>query len=424
MSPHRPALRSFRHRNYRLFFGGQLISLVGTWMQSVAQGWLVITLTNSPFDLGVVTAVQFAPVLLLGLFGGVVADAIPKRQTLVATQATMMLLAFVLAALTITGVVQVWMIVVLAFLLGCANAVDMPVRQSFVIEMVGRDDVANAVALNSAMFNTARIVGPAVAGLTIASIGISGAFVVNGLSFIAVIVALLLMRADELRAIVRGPVPRTAHAVAENLREGLAYVRRTPLVLLVVVVVGAVSTVGMNFSVIFPAYARDTLGQGAAGYGLLMSSVGVGSVGAALTLAVRGRVTAWAVVGGAVLAGCAEAALAPTTLFGLALVLGLVLGFGTVTMAAHGNTLTQLVVPDALRGRVMSVYTTVFVGSTPAGGLATGIVASALGVPVALGIAGLLSAATGLVGAVWLRSIRAQERQRAGIAAGVTPADR
>lgn len=419
MSLHtRPVLRSFRHRNYRLFFGGQLVSLIGTWMQSVAQGWLVLTLTNSPLDLGIVAAVQFVPVLALGLFGGVIADAFPKKRTLLAAQTVMMVLAFVLAGLTLTGVVEVWMIVVLALLLGCANAVDMPVRQAFVIEMVGREDVANAVALNSAMFNTARIVGPAVAGLTIAAIGIGAAFVVNGLSFVAVIAALLAMRDGELRPVTLGPVPHSVREVADSLADGLRYVRRTPVVLLAIVVVGVVSTAGMNFTVVLPAYARDVLGQGAAGYGLLMSSLGVGSVVAALALAVRGRATPWAIVGGAVLAGLAEIAMAPTRAFGVALLLGFAVGLGAVSMAANANSTIQLAVPDRLRGRVIGVYTTVFVGSTPIGGLATGAIASALGVATAVAIGGAISAAAGVMGAVWLRSIRERERERARAIAG------
>jgi len=417
----RPAIRSFRHRNYRLFFGGQLISLVGTWMQTVAQSWLVLTLTGSPFDLGLVAAVQFVPVLLFGLFGGVIADALPKRQTLIGTQTVMMILAFVLGGLTLAGVVQVWMIVVLAFLLGCANAVDMPVRQSFIVEMVGREDVANAVALNSAMFNAARILGPAVAGLTIAAIGTGPAFIVNGLSFLAVIVALAAMRDVELRAIVRMPVPRTVHAVAGNLAEGLRYVRHTPLVLMAIVVVGVVSTAGMNFSVVFPAYARDSLGQGAAGYGLLMASFGIGSLVAAVFLAARGRANPWAIVGGAILIGVAEMAMAPTSVFGVALLLGIGVGMGGVTMAANANSTIQVAVPDGLRGRVMGVYTTVFVGSTPVGGLATGVIGSAIGVPAAIAIGGAISAASGVLGAVWLRSFRARERARLGT--GVTALD-
>jgi MFS family permease len=401
------AVRSFRHRNYRLFYGGQLVSLIGTWMQSVAQSWLVLTLTGSPFDLGLVAAMQFVPVLLFGLFGGVIADALPKRRTLIATQAAMMVFAFVLGALTLTGVVQVWMIVVLAFLLGCANAVDMPVRQSFVVEMVGREDVANAVALNSAMFNAARVLGPAVAGFTIAITGTGIAFIVNGLSFLAVIVALLAMREQDLRPAPLSTRPGSAREVGEHLAEGLGYVRRTPIVLLAVVIVGAVSMAGMNYSVVFPAFVRDTLGADAAAYGILMASFGAGAVLAALALAVRGRANAWSIVGGALLLGVAEILIAQTRMLGMAVVLGVVVGAGGVTMAASANSLIQLAVPDRLRGRVIGVYTTVFVGSTPIGALATGIAASALGVPAAIAIGGAVSVVAGLWGAVWLRSLRA-----------------
>lgn len=407
----RSTARSFRHRNYRLFYGGQLVSLVGTWMQTVAQSWLVLTLTGNPFDLGLVAAAQFVPVLFLGLFGGVIADALPKRRTLIAVQAVMMSLAFVLWAVTAAGIVTVPMIVAIALLLGCANAVDMPVRQSFVVEMVGRDDVANAVALNSAMFNAARIVGPAVAGLTIAVVGIAPAFLLNGLSFLAVIAALVAMRDVELRPVRRGPTPHSARAVVENLVEGLRYVRRTPLVLLPVLVVGGVATAGMNFSVIFPAFARDDLGTGAAGYGLLMSSFGLGSLVAALHLAARGRANPWAIVGGALLLGVAEVAIAPVRIFAIAALLGFVAGYGAITMAANGNSTIQVSVPDALRGRVMSVYTTVFVGSTPIGGLATGALASAIGVSATIAVGGAISIAIALAAAAWLRTFGAAERR-------------
>jgi hypothetical protein len=412
----RTAARSFRHRNYRLFYGGQLISLVGTWMQTVAQSWLVLTLTGNPFDLGLVAAAQFVPVMFFGLFGGVIADALPKRPTLIATQATMMSLAFLLWAVTAAGVVTVPMIIAIALLLGCANAVDMPVRQSFVVEMVGREDVANAVALNSAMFNAARIIGPAVAGITIAIVGIAPAFFINGLSFVAVLGALLAMRDVELRDVERGPTPHSAGAVLDNLVEGLRYVRRTPMVLLPILVVGGVSTAGMNFSVVFPAFVHDDLGGGAAGYGLLMSAFGAGSLVAALHLAARGRARPWAIVGGAIALGLAEMAIAPVRIFAVACALGFVAGYGAITMAANANSTIQVSVPDPLRGRVMSVYTTVFAGSTPIGGLATGALASTIGVPATIAAGGAVSLAIGLAGAAWLRAMGAAER-RAALAA-------
>ena len=219
--------RALRHRNYRLFFGGQLTSLIGTWMMTVAQSWLVLQLTGNPFDLGVVAAVQFLPVLVLGLFGGVIADSLPKRRTLVLTQGFSSVLSFVMFLLVVTHTVQVWHVLVIAFLLGCRNAVDMPTRQAFAVEMVGREDISNAVALNSAMFNGARVIGPAVAGLTIGAFGVGPAFLLDAISYLAVIVALLAMREPDLHTRPGIARPQSIEAVVENLREGLSYVRRT-----------------------------------------------------------------------------------------------------------------------------------------------------------------------------------------------------
>jgi MFS family permease len=285
----RNGARAFRHRNYRLFFSGQLVSLIGTWMQAVAQAWLVLQLTGDPFLLGLVAAMQFLPVMVLGLFGGLIADALPKRRTLIVTQVVQMVLAFVLFGLTATGMVEVWQIIVLALLLGITNAVDMPTRQSFVVEMVGRSDVANAVALNSAVFNTARVVGPAIAGLTIGAFDISVAFLLNGLSFLAVILAYALMRDDELASPPMLSRPHTVREVGRTLAEGIRYVRRTDLVLLATVIVGLVSLFGMNFGVIIPALARDVLHVGPSGYGFLMAASGIGSLVAALSIAFSPR---------------------------------------------------------------------------------------------------------------------------------------
>ena len=283
--------RALAHRNYRLFFAGHLISLIGMWMQQVAQAWLVLQITGDPFLLGLTAAVQFLPVMVLGLFGGLIADALPKRPTLLATQVVQMVLAFILFGLTAAGVVEVWHILVLAALLGVTNAVDMPTRQSFVVEMVGRRDVANAVALNSAVFNTARIVGPAIAGLTIGAFDISVAFLVNGLTFLAVIVAYALMREAELESPPVLNRPHTVRDVGRTLAEGIRYVRHTDLVLLATVVVGLVCLFGMNFSVVIPALARDVLHTDAAGYGFLMAASGIGSLVAALSIAFSGRST-------------------------------------------------------------------------------------------------------------------------------------
>jgi len=396
-------VRAFRHRNYRLFFTGQAISLVGTWMQQVAQAWLVLELTHDPIWLGVVAAAQFIPVMVLGLFAGVAADALPKRRVLLWTQVTMMILAAVLAALVISGVVEVWMILVLAFLLGIANAVDMPVRQAFSIELVGREDIGQAVALNSAMFNGARVIGPAAAGLAIGAFGVGPAFVINALSFLAVIVGLRMMDERELQIPTRIARPESAKAVVRNLREGLSYVRRTQIVLLAVLVVGAVATVGMNFGVLIPAFAQGELASGAAGYGFLMAASGIGSLLAAVRLVFGGRPRPVRLATGALLLGVASVALAATREFPVALLLMVLIGFGSIWMAATGNATIQLAVPDQLRGRVMSVYTTVFSASVPIGGLAMGAVASSFGVPVAIALGGALSVLVGLGALAWGR---------------------
>ena len=394
---------AFRHRNYRLFFAGQLVSLIGTWMQSVGQGWLVLILTDDPFVLGLVAAAQFLPVLILGLFGGLIADYLPKRRTLVATQVAQMLLAASLAVLTATGSVQVWHVLVLALLLGVTNAIDMPTRQSFVVEMVGREDIGNAVGLNSAMFNAGRIVGPAVAGLTIAAVGVAACFVLNALSFGAVIAGLLLMREAELRPAPVVPRPRSLGGVVDNLAEGLGYVRRTPVVLLGVSVVGLVATFGMNFNVVVPAMARDVLDVGAPGYGFLMAATGLGSMTSALAIAVAGRPRRTWIVGGAILLGVLEVVFSQSRSFALSLACMYGVGAGAIAMSATANAAIQTAVPDQLRGRVMSVYTTVFAGSTPIGGPASGALASAFGIATAVAVGGALSAVVGVAGLLWLR---------------------
>lgn len=401
--------RAFRHRNYRLFFAGQLVSLVGTWMQQLAQSWLILELTGDPFVLGLLTALTFLPVLVLGLFGGLIADALPKRRTLIATQAVQMLLAFALFGLVVTGSVEVWHLLLLATLLGVSNAVDMPTRQAFTVEMVGREDVPNAVALNSAVFNGARIVGPAVAGLTIGAFGgdTSVAFLLNGLSFLAVIVAYAAMRDEELQVAPVLSRPRSLAEVRATLQEGIRYVRRTELVLLATVVVGLTSTLAMNFPVIIPALAREVLRTDATGFGFLMTATGIGSLAAALGIAFSGRAAPALIPAGAIVLGAALLAAASIHAFVPALVAMGFVGFGAIGMAATANTTVQLAVPDVLRGRVISVYTTVFVGSTPLGGLLAGWLASRLGVEAAVAIGGIGSLAVGLAGLAWLRRIRA-----------------
>jgi MFS family permease len=402
--------RALRHRNYRLWFGGQTVSVVGTWMQMVAQSWLVLSLTGDPFMLGLVAAAQYSPVLVFGLFGGLVADGLPKRRILMATQAVFMTMALILFALTAAHVVQVWHVILVAFCFGLANAVDMPTRNSFSVEMVGREDVANAVALNSAMFIAARILGPAVAGLTIGAFDISVAFLINGLSYISVIVGLYLMRETDLQSPPTMPRPSSLRAAFASLAEGLGYVGRTPIVLLATALVGVVSTFGMNFTVMIPSLARDVLGTDASGYGFLMSASGLGALIAALRIAF-GRTSQPMLIGlGALMLGGFEVVLGFSRLYPASLVAMLLVGFGSVSMTATANAAVQLHVPDQLRGRVMSVYMTIFVGSTPIGSLIMGALASRLGTDVAIIAGGAISALAAVVAIAWLRRILAADR--------------
>lgn len=374
-------------------------------MQVIAQGWLVLVLTDDPFVLGVVVAAQFVPLLLLGLFGGLIADRLPRRPTLIVTQALEMGLAMILFGLTASGTVTIWQIILLAAALGLVNAIDTPTRQSFGIEMVGRDDIANAVALNVSTFNIARVVGPAIAGLVIALTSIPVAFLINGLSYIAVIVALLMMRSDALLSPLPAPRQRGIHQIADNLTEGLEYVRRTPLVLMAVVILGFVSIFGINFMVLGPPLARDILHSDASGYGLLMSAFGIGALGSALAIAIYGPRTGMIAVA-PVLLGLSLIGLSLSRSESLSLALMAVAGLGVVGTGATGNTTLQVAVPDRLRGRVMSVYLVVFDGTAPIGGLIMGAIASSAGVAVALWIGGGLSAIAGLVAAIWLGRIR------------------
>jgi MFS family permease len=352
-----------------------------------------------------------------------VADGLPKRKTLLVTQTVAMILAFVLFGLAITETVTVVDVLILALLLGVVNAVDMPTRQAFAVEMVGREDIGNAVALNSAMFNGARVIGPAVAGLTIGLTGVAWAFFINGLSFLFVIGAYVRMDDTLLRAVPLLARPTTVGEVTAHLRTGLSYVRATPAVLVPIVVIGLVSTFGMNFGVLIPPLARDVLHVGATGYGFLMAATGVGSLTAALSIAFgrRNRV-AWIGLG-ASLTGVAELVLAASGSFGLSMLAMFVTGLGAIGMAATANTTIQLTVPDELRGRVMSVYTTVFAGSTPVGGLVAGALASGLGVGPAIGIGAALSLVVGLVTIVWYRraAVIIPSASPAGTAAGGAP---
>lgn len=393
------ALAALRHRNFRLFWSGQLISLIGTWMQNMAQGWLVLQLTNSPFLLGLVSAIQFTPLLVLALVAGVVADRVPKRRLLIFTQSSLMLLAFTLGILTLTGAIRYWQVLILAGLLGMVNTFDMPARQAFVVEMVGKGDLMNAIALNSSIFNAARIVGPALAGLVIGRLGMAASFLLNGASFLAVIAGLLLIRIPEKIDWHH----RVAEGMGERIAEGLQYIRRTPVVLRTVVLMALLSIFAMNFSVLIPVLARDTLGQQAEGYGLLMSASGVGALCGAIFLAVfssRGP-SPWLLLGGAAGLCLFQLFLAGTHSYTLALLFLGLTGWSMITFTASVNTTLQLNVPDNLRGRVMSVYSLVFGGVTPIGSLFSGSIAHLWGAP-----AGLAAGAT--IGLISLLAVAGQ----------------
>src|SRR5216683_4777418 len=291
-------LRALGHRDFRLFWCGQLVSLIGTWMQSVGQAWLVLELTNSPFRLGVIGALQFGPILLFSFLSGAISDRVRKRRLLLGTQAALMLQAFTLAALVGSGHVQFWHVAVLAALYGLATTLDMPSRQSFIAHLVPRGDLMNAIALNSAVFNGARVVGPAVAGLLVARYGVGIAFLLNGLSFVAVIAALLAIRTEG------EPRPRSGDTLGQEILQGIRYAWETPLIALILSLLFVMSLFVINFSVLVPLIAREVLHEGAHGFGLLMASLGIGAVAGAVALALagRGRAPRWLLVGTALAA--------------------------------------------------------------------------------------------------------------------------
>jgi MFS family permease len=400
----RGLLRAFlalRHRNYRLFWFGQMISLIGTWMQTTGQAWLVLELTHSPWQLGLVGALQFLPVLLFSVFGGVFADRWPKRNVLLCTQSAAMLQAFVLWLLIVSGTVQIWHIYILALMLGFTNCLDMPTRQAFVVEMVGREDLPNAVALNSSLFNLARIVGPGIGGIIIAVSGVTMLFLLNALSFIAVLAGLAMIDVRLLHAQPgkSGDV-KARPKTLQSLREGLGYVWRTPSVRLVILVVGLVSLFGINFNVVLPLFATDVLHSGAVGFGFLSSALGFGALASALWLAWgnNGPNMRRLLIGALVF--CVLLALfAVSPIYPLSLVLIVIVGFSQIAFTALANTTLQTVAPDHLRGRVMSVYMLFFAGSVPLGNLLVGWLAGLVGASFGLLICAMLSLI--VAGAAW-----------------------
>jgi MFS family permease len=391
----RNTFASLRHRNFRLFFGGQLISLIGTWMQNTAQGWLVYELTHSKVLLGVVAAASSAPLMLFSVWGGSVADRQAKRLIILCTQTAMMLFAFIFAFLVWSGRIQPWHILVLAALGGLAMAFDMPARQAFMVEMTSREDLINAISLNSSIVNGARVVGPSVAGFLMAKVGMSMCFFINATSFLALIGGLLAMRLPRFV-----PPQRTASALA-HAAEGLRYVwghARMRTLLLLFAVVGVF---GWSYSVLMPAFATDVMGVGQARYGMLLSANGIGALLGALTVATVGKQVnrRLLVLGGLWVFSVMLLLLALVRNYYLALACLAVGGWGMLLFFSTTNTLLQTNASDQMRGRVMGIWALVFGGVTPLGGLEAGTLAHYYGVQFAMGLGAVLCALAGVV--VW-----------------------
>jgi MFS family permease len=386
-------LRALRHRNFQLFFGGQLISLTGTWMQSVAQAWLVYSITKSALLLGSVGFASQIPVFLVAPFGGITADRINRQRLVIATQIASMILAGILAWLTLSGRVQVWHIFVLAGLLGVVNAFDIPGRQAFLVDMVGKEDLMNAIALNSSMFNGARVVGPAIAGILVARIGEGWCFAANAISYIAVIVGLFLMR-------VHSPRRASEHSPIEDIVEGFRWVNQTRVIRALLLLIGLVSLVGMPYTVLMPIFADGILHGGARGLGILMGATGVGALFGALTLAAKtggvkglGR---WIAITCASL-GISLVCFSFSTSFWLSAAFLLPAGYSMMLQMACSNTLIQTMVPDQLRGRVMAVYSMMFMGMAPFGAFFGGAMAHRIGAPITVAAGGVAC----VLGAIW-----------------------
>jgi MFS family permease len=385
-------LRALRHRNFQLFFSGQLISLVGTWMQNVAQAWLVYRMTGSALLLGAVGFSNQIPVLLFAPIGGTTVDRVNRQRLVIATQTVSMILAAVLAWLTLSRRVEVWHIFVLAALLGVVNAFDIPGRQAFLIDMVGREDLMNAIALNSSMFNGARVVGPAVAGILIAKIGEGWCFAANAISYIAVIVGLLLMN-------VRCPLRSNISSLLADIAEGFRWANSVKVIRALLLLIGLISLVGMPYTILMPVFADKILHGGARGLGILMGATGVGALLGALTLASKtgvkglGRLAAWSCGG----FGIGLILFSFSRWFWLSTALLLPVGYSVMLQMASTNTLIQTMVPDQLRGRVMALYSMMFMGMAPFGALLGGALAHRMGAPTAVAVGGIAC----VVGAVW-----------------------
>ena len=378
--------RALKHRNFQLFFAGQLVSLIGTWMQSTAQLWLVYKMTNSPALLGIFGFASQIPILFLASLGGYLGDRYNRHRGVIWTQVTAMILAFVLAALTLLGVVRVWEIILIAFLAGIASAFDVPIRQAFLVQMVGKEDLPNAIALNSSIFNGARVVGPALAGFAIAWIGEGWCFFLNGVSFLAVILALLMMHLEKIEILAHKGSP------LRNFLEGFRFAMGDRPIRSALLLVSLMSMFGLQYSVFLPIFARDILHGGPGRLGLLMSFAGVGAVIGALHFAARtdykGLVEWIAATSTACSAGLIL--FSQSHVFWLSAVMLLIVGFSATSQLAATNTIVQGRVPDELRSRMMAVYATMFMGVQPLGALVAGGVAKRIGAPYALSAFGLV----------------------------------
>src|SRR5919197_1500935 len=400
----RRAFASLRiHRNYRLYFLGQAVSQTGTWIDKVAQAWLVLALTHSAVAVGLLAACQFVPFSVLGLIAGVVVDRLDTWRTVVVTQAIRMVIAATLAGIVLAGVVQVWMVYMLAFVTGIVLVLDAPSRQQLTFKMVGRDELPNAVALNSSLFNAARIVGPGIGGLLIAAFGVGPAFAINAASFVAVLAGLLLMDTSRLVAFAPREVMPT---LIGGLREGVAYARETPHVRPVLAMLVAISTIAMNFNVLLPGLARRTLDLGPGVFGLIAACFGAGALIGGLLSAALTRASWKAIVAGAGGLGIAELVLAPQHTLGPAIVLLFIAGVCFTLYTANSNAVLQLRAPDHLRGRVIGFYYFAFNGLAPLGGVLTGWLAARGGTELAFGVAGAVTALVALTALPQLPRVR------------------
>lgn len=403
---------AFRYRNYRLYFSGQIISVIGTWMQATAEAWLVVGILHaSAIQLSLVSIFQFGPVLLLGIPAGLLTDRFPKRNLLVVTQTIYGLLAATISLLIFTDRIELWHVYAVAVTYGLTSAMDQPTRQAFVSEMVGKEAILNAVSMNSAVFNTGRVIGPALAGVVLVAVGPALCFAINAISYIAVVAMLLRMKVKPVITRIRG-------SAMTGLREGLDYVRSTPTVMVPILLIGLVGVFGMNFNVWVPLLAKEDFGAGAGTYGALMSSMGIGSLTGALSLAIFGKTPSpKRMLGFAIGLGMAELLLGFIASIPGPVIVGMIslamAGFCLSNTSAMANTIVQTTAPDALRGRVMAVYMTLASGSVPVGSLIAGTIATRWSAAVAVGSGGLIAALVAVFIALWHKRMQTGQKNAA-----------